>query len=208
MHSTCRGRAGERHTHAHAHTHTHTHTRTWPCLAICRRATVCYSAVVCVCMCVRVCDQVTVAASASPSAYSHDPRKSMAEPPTLMAGASIALLALVQVRRCTRSSALCHLCLTCASAVSLCVLKCQLLCQQTYACKVVCSDAHKGSHKALARIVALRCPVRQTHCVCVTCVRACVQARNNARVLVSGSLDMFTNAFFDTSVTVEPKGTK
>lgn len=33
-----------------------------------------------------------------------------------------------------------------------------------------------------------------------------VQARNNARVLVAGSLDMFSNAFFDASVTVAGSG--
>jgi hypothetical protein len=56
------------------------------------------------CACVRVCvrahalhAQGIVAVSASVSAYSHDPRKSMAEPPALMAGPSIALMALVQV---------------------------------------------------------------------------------------------------------------
>jgi hypothetical protein len=33
-----------------------------------------------------------------------------------------------------------------------------------------------------------------------------LQARNNARVLVAGSLDMFSNAFFDASVTVAGSG--
>jgi hypothetical protein len=33
-----------------------------------------------------------------------------------------------------------------------------------------------------------------------------LQARNNARVLVAGSLDMFSNAFFDSAVTVASTG--
>jgi hypothetical protein len=33
-----------------------------------------------------------------------------------------------------------------------------------------------------------------------------MQARNNARVLVAGSLEMFSNAFFDASVTVAATG--
>lgn len=70
---------------------------------------------------------VTVVASASPSAYSHDPRRSMVEPPALMAGAGISLLSLVQ-------------------------------------------------------------------------------ARNNARVLISGSLDLFSNELFDAEVTIAPAG--
>lgn len=71
--------------------------------------------------------QVTVALSGEPTAYSHDPKKAMAEPPLLPAGGSAALVALVQ-------------------------------------------------------------------------------ARNNARVLVAGSLDMFSDELFDASVEVAETG--
>lgn len=41
--------------------------------------------------------QITVALSAPLTSYSHDPRKSMPEPPTLMVGSGISLVSLVQV---------------------------------------------------------------------------------------------------------------
>lgn len=41
--------------------------------------------------------QVTVALSAEPTAYSHEPKKAMPEPPTLPVGATAALVSLVQV---------------------------------------------------------------------------------------------------------------
>lgn len=41
--------------------------------------------------------QVTVALSAPMTSYSNDPRKAMLEPPELMVGAGIALVAAVQV---------------------------------------------------------------------------------------------------------------
>lgn len=46
--------------------------------------------------------QVTVALSAEPTAYSHDPKKAMPEPPTLPVGANIALVSLVQARNNAR----------------------------------------------------------------------------------------------------------
>jgi hypothetical protein len=43
--------------------------------------------------------QVTVALSAGPTAYSHDPKKAMPEPPSLPVGGTAALVSLVQVRK-------------------------------------------------------------------------------------------------------------
>ncbi len=40
------------------------------------------------------------------------------------------------------------------------------------------------------------------------CVRAAAQARNNARVMVSGSVDFFSNAFFDGEFLVPAFGDK
>ena len=45
--------------------------------------------------------QVAVALSAPATAYSHDPRKPMLEPPVLLVGSGIALVTLTQVRACS-----------------------------------------------------------------------------------------------------------
>lgn len=47
--------------------------------------------------------QVTVALSAGPTAYSHDPKKAAAEPPLLPAGGSAALVSLAQARNNARA---------------------------------------------------------------------------------------------------------
>lgn len=46
-----------------------------------------------------------------------------------------------------------------------------------------------------------------THCTAPLSVCSTrIQARNNARVLVAGSLELFSNAFFDAAVTVAGSG--
>jgi hypothetical protein len=140
--------------------------------------------------------QATVVLSAPDTAYSHDPRKPILEPPALIAGQAASLVTAVQVS--SRPT-------VCVSHPNPCTAPAtppQAPAQGLHTCAVT------GASGGLPRSVCLHSlPRLHVHSpLTLTPSRAppnpTLQARNNARVVVAGSVAMFTDALVNAQFTL------